>query len=429
MKWQTIIGVLVCLFVTYLGIGTFYDINDEIPGKDWTLRLGLDLQSGSHIAVKLLETKNPVTGELVPLDHKTQERSIKVFQKRLNPDGSKEVSITPEGSDRLIVELPGVTNLQEAQALVKKAGRLEFKERLYNPATGSVQWKTLLDGSVIQSAQAVQHPQTGWYISFKTTSQGAKQFEAVTRRLQGKPMGIFFDGQELSAPTVQSPISTDGSITGQYTAEEASELANFLNAGALPVDIEILESYTVSPTLGEQSVKTSMLAAAWGLLIVVLYMMLNYRMLGVVASIALAIYAVITLASMNLPNMEVVLTLPGIAGFILSIGMAVDANVLIFERIHEELRKGKKLLYAIDIGFDKAFSSIIDGHVTTFIGAAVLYWFGAVTVKGFGFTLMLGTFWSVLTATLVTRVFLDLCTEVFGWKSPSLYYSQPKGDK
>ena len=417
VKNQVTVAVIValCIYATTL----IYDFG----GKGSKMLLGLDLRSGSHIAVELLPTG--ANGEEVLITKDIQDRSIQVFRKRLDPEGNKEVLITPEGLNRLIIEIPEVTDLAKAEAMVRKAGRLEFRESQYDPSIGDVKWVTRLDGSAVKRASAIindSSPSGAWKITFDLTSQGTKDFGALTREITGKPLGIFFDGEQISAPIVEGPITGGyGSIHGSFSKDEAVELANFLNAGALPVNVQLLESYTVSPTLGAESLNTSLNAALFGLVLVLGYIIFFYRMLGVVAGLALLAYSAIVLASMNIPTMQFVLTLPGIAGFVLSIGMAVDANVLIFERIREELDDDHTLMEAISYGFDKAFSSILDGHVTTFIGAGILFALGSASIKGFGLTLMLGTAWSMVTAIFVTRQFLNFAIFTLGFKSKKLY--------
>jgi preprotein translocase subunit SecD len=391
------------------------------------IQLGLDLRSGSHITVQLLETKNPLTNDTVKITPEVQQQAIQIFQHRLNPDGTREIVITPEPPDRLIIEIPVMTYLAEAEAMVRQAARLEFKESHFDPQTNSVNWKTVMDGSLISKAwgqPASGGANAGWEVHFELTSEGTRTFGEITRRLVGQKLGIFFDGKNIQAPTVQTPI-TDGSgqITGLYgsgnvtAAQEATRLANFLNAGALPVDVKILESYTISPTLGAESLQHSLAAGLLGLGVVCLYMVGYYRLPGLMAAVALIIYSDFCLASMNIPGLQFVLTLPGIAGFVLSIGMAVDANVLIFERIKEELWAGKTLSKAIGLGFDRAWASIVDGHVTTGVGAFVLYYFGSASIKGFGLTLMVGTAWSMITAIFVTRTLIDFCLGTLHVKS------------
>lgn len=411
--WVLLLGAftLACLFMIW-----------DPRGNKLKLRLGLDLKSGSHIAVRLMEAPNPVTGEVVKITQKVQEQAVLVFQKRLNPDGTKEIVVTPEPPDRLIVEIPEETDLQKAEDLVRQAARLEIKEPRFDPVTKETTWKTAMDGTGITGAHA--QPSTDgqtWEVVFNLNRTASKQFGDLTRRLVGRQMGIYFDGREVMSANVEEPI-TGGScritkIHGgpdplhagktRTAVEEATDLANLLSAGSLPVDVKVLESYTVSPTLGAQSLKYSLTAGAMGLGFVCIYMIGYYKLPGLTASVALIIYTVICLASMNIPGLEFVLTLPGIAGFILSIGMAVDANVLIFERLKEELWEGKPVAQAISIGFEKAWPSILDGHVTTGMGAFILYIFGSATIRGFGLTLLVGTVWSLITATLFTRTLID----------------------
>lgn len=421
MKTVTVSQVMCAIIVaaTVYGATMIYDFG----ARKSKMLLGLDLRSGSHIAVELLGTGED--GKPVTITREIQNQAIQVFRKRLDPEGNKEVVITPEDVNRLIIEIPEVTDIAEAERMVKKVGKLEFKSSTYNPATAQLEWTTRLDGSAVKSAQAVVDPTSpdeNWQIEFQMTSEGAREFGTLTRELVGRPLGIFFDGEEISSPNVNSPITGGhGQITGRFTREEAVTLVNYLNAGALPVNVEILEAYTVSPTLGAESLLSSVRAGIAGVAIVALFMAGYYRLLGVLASLALIVYTVAVLASMNIPTMQFVLTLPGIAGFILSVGMAVDANVLIFERIREEREKERSFTESVETGFDKAFSSILDGHVTTFLGAAILFALGSASVKGFGLTLMLGTAWSMITAIVVTRNFLWFTYHTLGVKNPSLY--------
>lgn len=419
MKTQSQVMFVVIIAITLYAATMVYDVR---TGKSKML-LGLDLRSGSHIAVQLLGTSSE--GKTVKITKEIQDQAMGVFRKRLNPEGNKEVVITPENIDRLIIEIPEVTDLAEAERMVRRAGHLEFKSQSYDPVKKDVVWTTRLDGAAVKSAQAVVDSAGGsenWQIEFNLTSQGAREFGELTRELVGKPLGIFFDGEEVSSPNVQTPITGGhGQITGSFTKEEAQDLANFLNAGALPVDVKILESYTVSPTLGAESLARSLHAGLAGVGLVAIFMIFNYRMLGVLASVALVVYTALVLASMNIPTMQFVLTLPGIAGFILSIGMAVDANVLIFERYREERERKHSLEQASELGFDKAFASILDGHVTTFLGAWILYIFGAASIKGFGLTLMIGTAWSMITAVFVTKYLFYFCIHALGLKNPKIY--------
>ncbi|MCR5661473.1 MAG: protein translocase subunit SecD [bacterium] len=410
-KNKVLINLAIIALITIAILVGFYGVAPENRLK---LKLGLDLRSGTHIALQLKEVEDPETHQPVKIDEQIRNRSIQVFTKRLNSIGTSEISIAPAGIDRIIIEIPEMTDLEKAKNMVKKAGRLEFKEKAYNPATQTAEYKTVMDGRYISKA-TVQHAGQGadaWCVSFDLNKKGAKLFGEITTRMVGQPLGIFFDGTMHSEPVVQTPITGgSGQITGHFTIEEANELANILNAGALPVDVDIIEAYTVSPTLGAEALNRSIIASAAGLILVVIYMIIYYRLPGVTAAIALAIYAVWVLGTMVIPGLEFVLTLPGIAGFVLSLGMAVDANVLQFERVKEELRAGKSIRSSLDIGFARAFSSILDGHVATFLGAAILFYFGASSIKGFGITLMIGTALSMVTAIWITRQLLYFVTD------------------
>lgn len=397
------------------------------PEDRLKLKLGLDLRSGTHIALLLKEVEDPITHEISKITPETLNRSVQVFTKRLNSIGTSEILIAPAGADRIIIEIPEMTDLEKAKNMVKKAGRLEFKEKKYNPATQTAEYVTVMDGRYLKEANVGRAGvgKESWCVNFEFNKEGAKLFGDITRRMVGKPLGIYLDGQMYSEPTVQTAITGgSGQITGSFTLEEANDLANVLNSGALTVDVEILEAYTVSPTLGEQSLKSSLTAGIIGLVMVMLYMIGYYRLPGLVASIALVIYGVWVVGSMVVPGLEFVLTLPGIAGVILSIGMAVDANVLQFERIKEELWAGRSVRASLDAGFERAFSSIIDGHVSTFLGAFILFYFGASSVKGFGVTLMIGTALSLITAIWVTRQFLHFATDFLKINSNRKLYGE-----
>lgn len=376
--------------------------------KEFKIKLGLDLRSGTHIALQLKPTVDEVTGKVNQVNDEVVANAMNIFERRLNPDGSKEILIQREGVDKIIIEIPDETNVKRAEELIKKVGKLEFKELHTDYVTSKETWRTILKGDKLEkNGASVEFHGADPVVAFKLNKEGAKIFAEATRRNINKPLGIFFDGAEISAPIVRDVIPNgSGTISGgTMTAEECENLKVLLNSGSLPVDVEILESMTVDPILGQESLNASMAAGLIGLLIVCFFMIFCYRIPGVLADVALVVYAFIVLASMQVGGF--VLTLPGIAGIILSIGMAVDANVLIFERLKEELWEGKSLSTAIANGFHRAFPSILDGHVTTFIGAMILYIFGSTSIKGFGITLMIGTFWSLITAVFFTRVFVD----------------------
>jgi len=265
-----------------------------------------------------------------------------------------------------------------------------------------------MTGDMLKSAQATYGSGGAPIVSFTLTPAGAKKFAEITERNLGKPLAIFLDGNLISAPEVKSVIPNgEGQISGEKMDEkECQNLARYLRAGALPVPLEIVENQLIGPTLGEESLKKSLHAGLIGLIVVSIFMIIMYRLPGVMADLALIFYGLVLLAFFS--TYDVVLTLPGIAGFILSIGMAVDANVLIFERLKEELWAGRTLKNAVSVAFERAFTAVLDTHVTTFIGALVMYYLGSSTIKGFGFTLALGTVVSLVTAVYVTKVLIEL---------------------
>ncbi|MCR4783069.1 MAG: protein translocase subunit SecD [bacterium] len=421
---KVLINLVIIFLITAAILYGFFGVKEEDRLK---LKLGLDLRSGTHITLQLTPVEDPQTHEVKKIDQAVLDRSIQVFTKRLNSAGTSEVLISSAGTDRIIIEIPDNTNLEQAKNLVKKTGRLEFKEKVFDPVTQTAQYKTVLDGSYLDHANVGRSGvgEDAWCVEFTLNKEGARMFGEITTRMKGKPLGIFFDNELYSEPVVQTPITGgNGQITGHFTMKEANDLCNILNSGALSVNVEIMEAYTVSPTLGEQSLKTSLAAGILGLVVVIIYMICYYRLPGLVASLALVIYGVWVIGTMVIPGLEFVLTLPGIAGVVLSIGMAVDANVLQFERIKEELWQGRSVKSSLDSGFERAFSSIIDGHVSTILGALILFWFGASSVKGFGITLAIGTILSLVTAIWVTRQLLYFVTDFLKLDSQRKLYGE-----
>ena len=395
------IYLAIVIVITIIGCISIYKKNK----KKVNIKLGLDLRSGTHIAVQLLPMQNYATGKDEPITEDIIANSIQVFEKRLNPEGNKEILIQKEGNDRLIIEIPEETDVKRAEELVKKVGVLEFKEQ----DVRTNRWKTVLTGASLKpnSAKTGIEPSGKSYVSIEFNSEGAKKFGEITKRNIKKPIAIYFDNKEISSPVVQSAILGGScTISGEtMTPEECENLKVLMNSGSLKAKVKILESMTVDPMLGQASLTSSLAAGIVGLVIVGIFMLIYYRLPGFTADLALIIYTIVSLATMCIGGF--VMTLPGIAGFILAIGMAVDANVLIFERMKEELWEGKSLEKSIDIGFNRAFVSIFDSHVTTFICAWIIYALGATTMKGFGLTLMIGTFWSLITNTAGTKIFLD----------------------
>jgi len=407
-----------------------------------TIRLGLDLQGGARLLLQLYPTAS------VPqITSQVQAQTREVIDRRINGLGVAEPSISNVGVNRILVELPAVKNPDQAEQVLKQVAVLEYKivpfdvmqkadaanAALLQPgiapkdkaAAELYVSKTAYDksGPVVYSGSELKAAQAGYDQGGKPdilfqTKDPAKFGKLTSSNLQ-KPLGIFLDHRYLSAPIIQSPIYDSGQITGTFTQEATITLANELNAGALPVSIKIIEKESIGPTLGKIDLVQSMRAAALGLGLVLIFMIVVYRLPGLLADLALAIYVLVMMAILALSHAT--LTLPGIAGFVLSIGMAVDANVLIFERIKEELWNGKTMRAAVRVGFQRAFSAVFDSHFTTIVGAGVLYMPGTGTVKGFAFTLFWGTVVSLITAVFITRFFVDVLVDNDILTTPELY--------
>ncbi len=380
--------------------------------KSFDMRLGLDLAGGSHLVFEADMGKVPQEKRETALSGVRD-----VIERRVNLFGVSEPTVqtsTFDGKDRIIVELPGISDTKQAIDLIGKTAQLVFAEVREVPgpkgATPSAELvPTDLTGADLQSAQVVFDKQTGKpAISIQFTKEGGDKFAKITERNVQKPLPIILDNSVLSAPVVQEKI-TGGSaqITGSFTVDEAKKLAIQLNAGALPVPVNLVEERTVGATLGAASIKQSVLAGAVGVAMVGLFMVLSYGRLGVVADIGLLIFAVITLALYKL--IPVTLTLPGIAGFMLSVGMAVDSNILIFERFKEEKVK-RSLTDALEVSFGRAWDSIRDANIATIVTALILInpldWsFLPLSgpVRGFGVTLFMGILISLFTGIFVSR--------------------------
>lgn len=395
-------GIKLLAVILIIAAGIYFSIN---PIKNQA-KLGLDLQGGAHVVLQAI----PDEGKKVTDDDMVKLTAI--MRQRVDEFGVSEPIIQREGDDRLIVELAGVDNPDEAIDLLGRTAKLEFID-----PSGNV----VVSGADLKDAKAYIEPNSGQAeISLEFTPAGTEKFGAATARLVGQPLSIVLDGKVIQAPNVNEPIMNgQARITGGFTFEEASKNAALLRGGALPVNVEIMEKRTVEPTLGQDSLDKSFQAGIYGVLAVLIFMIFYYRLPGVLANIALALYMLIELWVLNLLN--VTLTLPGIAGILLSVGMAVDANVIIFERIKEELRAGKSLMAAIDAGFKRAFVAIFDSNVTTLIAAAVLFYFGTGSIKGFAVTLSIGILASMLTAIAFTRIILRWTANIKAFKNKKLY--------
>jgi len=375
--------------------------------------LGLDLVGGSRLELQAQKTET-----IANITPEMMDSLTFAIKKRVNKIGVAETHVQRVGQDRLLVEIPNVSDLNQAKKMIGETAELEFKKNIA-PVGEAPKWvSTGLTGKDLTSAR-VEASQAGqWVVGLEFNATGTKKFADLTRAMVGQQMAIFFSGEMQSAPVIQEPILegraqiSGGGDKGGFTAQQAKEMVDLLNAGALPVPASIIQENTVGPTLGSDSIQKSKVAGIIGLGLVMLFMLAYYRVPGIVADIALVIYGVILFALFK--TIGVTLTLAGIAGFILSIGMAVDANILIFERTKEELRAGRTLYTAITAGFDRAFTSIFDSNMTTIITCAILYFKGTDIVKGFALTLALGVMISMFSAITVTKNFLLL---IFGTKT------------
>jgi preprotein translocase subunit SecD len=382
------------------------------------IHLGLDLQGGARVLLQLTPTK-----EVPKITAEVQNQVEQVIQNRVNGLGVSEPVITKVGSDKLLVELPAVKDADAAVKLLKETAVLEFKivppqvsqrarsdKKYANDPNGAYKdsGKVVYSGAELKSASP-GFSQTGSQPQVDFTTKNSKKFAELTRDNMGKLLGIFLDKKFVSDATIEGIISDNGMIHGSFTEDAVATLANELNAGALPVPTDVIEKDDIGATLGKEDLAKSLIASMAGLALVLLFMVFFYRLPGVLADIALVVYVLMLLALLALAH--AVLTLPGIAGFVLSIGMAVDANVLIFERLKEEIWAGRSLRAAVKIGFKRAFTSVFDSHFTTIVGAGVLYLLGTGTVKGFAYTLFWGTALSLFTAVVVTRFLVDLVVD------------------
>jgi preprotein translocase subunit SecD len=431
------------------------------------IQLGLDLRGGSQLTIQVKPT-----AEIKQITERELEAVKKVVEGRINGLGVSEPVIQTVGSDKILVQLPGVNEPEQAERVLGGTAQLEFRLQKAGTETQLFAFqrsreelkakqqeliKTKDVAAIAKNKEELQNnnqaiaelfestnpPLTGkflkdaygeptqqgnnWNVAIRFDTKGGELFAQLTKSLAGtgRSIGIFLDNEVISAPTVGPEFAAAGIaggaavITGRFTAQEANDLGVQLRGGALPVPVEIAEIRTVGATLGKDSIISSIYAGLAGLALVLIFMVVYYRLPGLIADIALLIYALLTWASFAL--LGITLTLPGIAGFILSIGMAVDANVLIFERTREELQAGKSLYRSVESGFYRAFSSILDGNVTTVIACAALFWLGAGLVKGFALTLGLGVAVSMFTAITCSRTFMFLAITISGLRKPEFF--------
>ena len=405
MRWDNMTKFLVLVVAIVVSFGVF------IKPLALTVKQGLDLQGGTHVVLQAVETPN------AKVDDDALNRSVKIIERRVNELGLTEPVIQRQGKDRIIVELPGVKDPEKAIAMLGRTALLEFKD---------MSGKTVMTGNDLKDSKATVGQNGKPVVSLDFSDEGGKKFALLTSQNIGKQISILLDGEVLTSPVVNEAITGGkAQISGSRNVEEAEHLAILFRSGSLPVKLEMLENRTVGPTLGQDSKDKSIKAFAIGLAGVFLFMAVYYRASGVVADIVLLFYTLLLLAIMRALNAT--LTLPGIAGIILSIGMAVDANVLIFERFKEEIQSGKTLRSSIEAGFSRAFVTIFDSNITTIMAAAVLFYLGTGPIKGFAITLALGVVISMFTAVTITRYLLRFLVASNISSNPAFYgASAPK---
>ncbi|MEO5645876.1 MAG: protein translocase subunit SecD [Candidatus Paceibacterota bacterium] len=418
---------IIAIVVLVIGIALGYAVvRSQEPNPPrilahYPFHLGLDLSGGSHLIYEADVSQIPAS------DIDTSMESVRqVIERRVNAFGVSEpvVQVQSGGfgaanSHRLSIELPGITDIQKAEELIGQTPFLEFKVQSNAPqkatvgADGKVNIEvadqfvsTGLNGKYLKQAQLVFAQGTNEpTVSLKFDDEGTKLFAQITKDNVGKVVAIYLDGQVISAPVVREAITTGtAEISGSFTPEAARALVSSLNSGALPVPIHLISTETVGASLGAQATHAGIMAALIGFIIVGLFLIIWYRIPGVVAVIALALYTIITLVLYKL--IPVTLSAAGIAGFIISIGMAVDANILIFERAREERIRGRAVSDALNVGFERAWTSIRDANISSIIIAAILFFFGSSLIKGFALTFGLGVIISLLSAITITRLFL-----------------------
>ena len=399
------LAIIILTFVCFKGvtIGGW-----EVKSFDQTITKGLDLQGGVSVLLGI-QDENVSKEDL--------QKTKNLIQLRVNKLGVAETVVTTEGDNRIRVDIPGEYNSQGIVDSLSKTGNLTFK---------SPDGKVLLTGKDVKEATAILSQQTSQpEVSLELNDEGSKKFAEATGKYLNQRISINMDDEQLTNPLVQSQITNGKAvITGMSSMDEAKNIAGLINSGALPVTIKALSQQTVGAQLGATALPNAVKAGVVGVGLIFLFMIIYYRVPGFIASIALTLY--ITLVLLIFVEIGATLTLPGIAGFLLTIGMAVDANVLIFERIREELRRGVFSKAAVKKGFENALSSIVDSNVTTIIAALVLYFMGSGAVKGFAITLLIGIVVSLFTALVVTKFLMNLALNMGILKKPSYFRAKVK---
>ena len=384
-----ILAVIIIISLAFAGFKGVEIGGWEFKSFDKAITKGLDLQDGVAVLMEITE-ENLSSEDL----EKNLEKTKQLLDLRVNKLGVAETTVTAEGDRRIRIDIPGQFDSKEIVDSLQKTGNLTFKDSEGNE---------VLNGKDVEEASVMTDNTTGKpVVTLKLNEEGKQKFAEATEKNLNKTISIYMDEDLISSPVVESVISGgEAIITGSKTVDEAKNLAGLINSGALPVTLKVASIESVGAQLGAEAMPNAMKAGAVGILLIFLFMIFNYRMLGVIASITLTLYTMLVLIVFVEAN--VTLTLPGIAGFLLTIGMAVDANVLIFERIKEEMAKGVSAKSAVKAGFHNALSSIVDSNVTTVIAALVLYFMGTGPVKGFAVTLMIGIVLSMFTAIFITR--------------------------
>ena len=414
--------------------------NDE--SVSFTIRDKSDSLERDKILAKfeddfVVETNNDKTNLLfsesgfTELQTRTVEQSIEIIRRRLDPDGTKEPIIQRQGVDRILVQVPGIDDPERVKALLGRTARLTF-QLVDMRITGSeaksngrvppgsvllestnddgqsyvVERRVMVSGDMLETASAGFDQNNNPAINFSLNSIGAKKFATVTGSNIGRPFAIILDNLVVSAPTIRAQIFANGQITGNFSIQESNDLALVLRAGALPAPLTVLEERSIGPGLGADSIAAGQIAAIVGIFLVISYIILSYGIYGAMASVGLMVNLILILGALSL--IQATLTLPGIAGIVLTMGMAVDSNVLIFERIREELRRGRNVRDAIQAGYSRAISTILDANLTTLIASVLLYIFGSGPIRGFSVTLGIGIITSLFTAILFTRLLIVL---------------------
>lgn len=378
IKFFGAVAIILGVFLTFI-----YPLANSI-------KQGLDLQGGTHIVLEAEDTPD------APVTEDSLNRAVSIVERRINEMGLTEPLVQKEGARRIIVELPGEKNPEKAIETIGKTAVMEFKDE-----SGA----TRLTGKDLKTAKEQIENGNQNVVAIEFTDEGADQFADLTAANVGHKIAILLDGEVLTAPVVNEPITGGKAvITGSRTLEEAKNLAILLRSGALPVKLKVMEVRTIGPSLGQDSKIKSEKAFAIGIVLIMIFLVVVYRMSGIVANVALLVYVLILLSILK--YLDATLTLPGIAGIILSMGFAVDANILIFERFKEEVLVGKTLRTSMEAGFKRAFHTILDANVSVMIAAIVLIVMGAGTVKGFAVNLALGLIVSMFTAIIVSRSLL-----------------------